>query len=196
MHLLIAGGSPIFRSGLAHLSRLHFPDLSISSEDGTLPSAGAFRNLIVLDAQADSGELRTVARRHRKRDTLLVGLPVALPVVERMVREGLAGYLLRNATVPRLVEALGHLFAGKPFIDPRLRAREAVLRPLVEPLTRRERQVLGLIVQEHTTDEIAASLFIGRCTVETHRAHILQKLGVRNTAGIVREAMRRNLCGV
>ncbi|MCP9234666.1 helix-turn-helix transcriptional regulator [Lewinella sp. JB7] len=56
--------------------------------------------------------------------------------------------------------------------------------------------MLELIVQEYTTEEIAGKLFIGRCTVETHRSHLMQKLGARNTAGIVREAMRRELCAV
>jgi len=71
------------------------------------------------------------------------------------------------------------------------------LRPTTDILlTRREKEVLQLIVEENTTEEIARRLFISPCTVETHRANILGKLGVRNVAGIVREAMRRELCVV
>ena len=61
-------------------------------------------------------------------------------------------------------------------------------------LTQREQEVLQLIVDEFTTTEIAKKLFIGQCTVETHRIKLIQKLGVKNTAGLVREAVQRQLC--
>lgn len=60
-------------------------------------------------------------------------------------------------------------------------------------LTRREKEVLELIVAEYTTKEIAKMLYISSCTAETHRLNIIHKLGVRNTAGIVREALRNQL---
>ncbi|MCO6477059.1 MAG: response regulator transcription factor [Phaeodactylibacter sp.] len=65
--------------------------------------------------------------------------------------------------------------------------------PKKKKLTEREQEVLQLIIEEYTTKEIAKKLFISSCTVETHRLNIIQKLGVRNTAGIVREAMRMDL---
>lgn len=61
-------------------------------------------------------------------------------------------------------------------------------------LTHREKEVLQLIVNEFTTKEIAEKLYISSCTAETHRLNIIHKLGVRNTAGIVREALRMELC--
>lgn len=60
-------------------------------------------------------------------------------------------------------------------------------------LTPRETEVLRLIVDEHTTREIAAKLFISKCTVETHRIHLIRKLDVKNTAGLVRKAMINRL---
>ena len=63
----------------------------------------------------------------------------------------------------------------------------------ISPLTKREKEVLRLIVEENTTHEIATKLYINSCTVETHRLHLIQKMGVKNTAGLVREALVRKL---
>lgn len=65
-----------------------------------------------------------------------------------------------------------------------------------EPLTEREREVLSLIISEHTTREIAEKLYISKCTVETHRLHMIRKLKVKNTAGLVREALSHSLCEI
>jgi DNA-binding CsgD family transcriptional regulator len=60
-------------------------------------------------------------------------------------------------------------------------------------LTKREKEIINLIVNEYTTSEIAEKLFISEKTVETHRKNLLQKLNVRNTAGLVRIAMEKGL---
>jgi DNA-binding NarL/FixJ family response regulator len=140
---------------------------------------------------------------HLSRDNhILIGDHVSLRLFKRLLATGLRGYVLRNVPVDQLREAISEVLAGRPYIDPALKstwlARQLgqCTEARVDPLTKRERQVLRLIVLEHTSDEIASKLFIGRCTVETHRAHLLHKLGVRNTAGIVREAMRRDLCAI
>ncbi|THH39527.1 response regulator transcription factor [Neolewinella litorea] len=132
----------------------------------------------------------------------MVGGQLSLRLIKQLLAGGLDGYLLQSAPPERFRQAVDEVCAGRGYIDPELKADwlrrelgEYRLTP-IDPLTKRERQVLRLIVLEHTTEEIAGMLFISRCTVETHRAHILSKLGVRNTAGIVREAMRRNLCAV
>jgi len=61
------------------------------------------------------------------------------------------------------------------------------------PLTRREKEILKLIAEEHSNQEIADLLFISLRTVETHRLNLTQKLAVKNTAGLVKEAIRRGL---
>ena len=65
--------------------------------------------------------------------------------------------------------------------------------PLLPRITRREKEILKLIVDEHTTQEISEKLFISLSTVETHRANLLSKLNVRNTAGLVRVAVEKGL---
>jgi len=60
-------------------------------------------------------------------------------------------------------------------------------------ISKREKEILKLIIKEYTTKEIAAQLFIGTSTVETHRKNLLKKLRVKNTAGLVRLAYETNL---
>ena len=63
----------------------------------------------------------------------------------------------------------------------------------IPKLTRREKEVLELIAREHTNQEIAEKLFISTKTVESNRNNLLQKLGARNTAGLIKSAMEKGL---
>ena len=116
-------------------------------------------------------------------------------MVKAMLREGAAGYLLKSADTHELVKAIRKVGAGQRYYSPEV--AEAVMdslsaappkeaRPVLPVLTRRERQVLQLIIHEYTTAEIAEKLSIKFATVETHRRNLLVKLGARNTAGLVR----------
>jgi DNA-binding NarL/FixJ family response regulator len=118
------------------------------------------------------------------------------------LKAGASGYVLKTAANRDLVEACRASMRGEPFLYPRAvtalirdyldRARrgEAVLE---DPLTARELQVVKLIAEGYTSDEIAATLVISRKTVDHHRARILDKLGMRNGAELTRYAIRRGL---
>jgi DNA-binding NarL/FixJ family response regulator len=120
--------------------------------------------------------------------------------IQSIFKTGVSGYLLSNCCTQILNEAIHTVYSGTLFVDPRLPQTfmEALLQsqnspPLKNRLTKREKQILQLIVDEYTTHEIANKLFISFCTVETHRLHLIQKMGVKNTAGLVREAISNNL---
>jgi DNA-binding NarL/FixJ family response regulator len=120
--------------------------------------------------------------------------------IQCIVRAGASGYLLSNCCTQILNDAIQKVSSGNFFVDPLLKEIfvEALLQSHHTPsvksnLTRRERQILQLIVDEYTTHEIANKLYISFCTVETHRLHLIQKMGVKNTAGLVREAIANNL---
>ena len=186
--IFISGASPIFRSGLLNILAQSSPPAG---------QAGPALQLLVAPEQPTYQQIEKLRRQIRGEvRTLLLGGPLHPSHLTKLLATGLNGYLLRNAAPEKLWTAIGTVMDGRVYVDPDLRRGTPALRALVDPLTKRERQVLHLIVLEYTTDEIAGKLFISRCTVETHRAHILQKLGVRNTAGIVREAMRRELCSI
>ncbi len=132
--------------------------------------------------------------------------PEALPVVLTMHGEeeyvlqalaaGAGGYVLKLAEPETVVEAIRRALAGDLYIDPAVTgpvARRAVARSEPDPLTPREREVLGLIARGLTNRQIAEDLFVSLSTVETHRRHILEKLGTRSRSDLVAYAMERGL---
>jgi len=112
---------------------------------------------------------------------------------------GAAGYILKEAADREVVAAVRDVAAGGRYLHPTLGARlvaaEAEERKRVEsdPLSDRERDVLRLLALGHTNHEIAGMLFISVRTAETHRAHIMQKLGLQTRADLVRYALANNL---
>lgn len=121
-------------------------------------------------------------------------------VVKDFLKTGISGYFLPHCNTKNIKVALSQSINGKVYIDPKLSSYLAQnlldiipSKPVQHQLTKREKEILHLIVDEYTTQEIATKLFISFCTVETHRLHLIQKMGVRNTAGLVREAVARNI---
>jgi DNA-binding NarL/FixJ family response regulator len=121
-------------------------------------------------------------------------------LVKNMMKNGASGYLLKNTSREELLQAIRSVVAGEQYLQTEI--KEALLsaslgnprrESYVPKLTRREKEVLGLIVEEMTTAEIAEHLFISPKTVESHRLNLIQKLGVRNSAGLVKEALTKDL---
>ncbi|MEM1219021.1 MAG: response regulator transcription factor [Bacteroidota bacterium] len=123
-------------------------------------------------------------------------------LIKMMLKYGAKGYLLKNAGKDEVIEAIRMVAKGKSYYSEEI--SEIILQSLsgsrakksaspFPQLSRREKQVLGLIVEEFTTGEIAEKLFISFGTVETHRRNLLIKLGARNTAGLVRAALEYDL---
>ncbi|XZF16237.1 response regulator [Chitinophagaceae bacterium MMS25-I14] len=117
-------------------------------------------------------------------------------LVKSMLYHGCKGYLLKGTDQETLVAAIRSAHEGVEFLEPSLRdyllpntarLQRRELTPL--DLTRREKEVLQLIVAGNTTQEIADKLFISPRTAETHRLTLLKKLDVKNTAGLVRMAI-------
>jgi DNA-binding NarL/FixJ family response regulator len=123
--------------------------------------------------------------------------------ITAMLGLGAQGYVLKNTGKAELCNAIRALSGGKTYYSKEV--TDTVMRSLVhnrtssaaakEPpkISRREREVLRLIIDELTTPEIAAQLFLSEKTVESHRAALLAKLGARNTAGLVKVALQWKL---
>ena len=112
---------------------------------------------------------------------------------------GASGYVLKEAADSDLVAAVREVAGGGRYVHPTLGARmieaEAAERRQAQedPLSEREREVLKLLALGQTNQEIASMLFISVRTAETHRAHIMQKLGLSNRAALVRYALAHGL---
>lgn len=119
--------------------------------------------------------------------------------VLELLSSGISGYLLKTTGKEELLEALRTVAEGGRYVGREL--RELVERAdaytdregetVYGALTKREVEVVKLILRERTTQEIAELLFVSVATVETHRKNIMHKLDVRNTAGLVKYAMER-----
>lgn len=107
---------------------------------------------------------------------------------------GALGYVLKEAADAELVEAVRAAHAGNSYLNPRLGAKVAAA-PVGPPggLSEREVEVLRMIALGHTNTQIAGQLFLSVRTVETHRAHIQQKLGLEDRAALVRYALEHRL---
>lgn len=118
--------------------------------------------------------------------------------IRRAIEAGAKGYLLKEAAAAELADAIARIMKGQRYVQPSLGAMLAVegssSSDEVDPvaaLTEREREVLDLLVLGHTNVEIASLLFLSSRTVETHRASIQRKLGVKTRADLVRFALGR-----
>jgi DNA-binding NarL/FixJ family response regulator len=121
--------------------------------------------------------------------------------VLQAVRAGASGYLVKDSAASELLAAVRSLQAGRGYFGPQ--AAKALAEQLQHPerdvgdpygqLTAREREVFHLVAEGLTTKEVARKLTISAKTAENHRARVLDKLGVRNTAELVRYALRKGL---
>jgi two-component system response regulator NreC len=112
---------------------------------------------------------------------------------------GASGYMLKEAADIELVQAVREVANGGRYVHPTLGARlaqaevESARRAADDPLSEREREVLRLLALGHTNQEIAKQLYISVRTAETHRAHIMQKLGLGTRAELVRYALANGM---
>lgn len=111
--------------------------------------------------------------------------------IEKMMNNAASGYVLKNATQEELIEAIECVMQGKLFLSNEvasiIKKREDSNVPVI---TRREKEVLGLIADGLTNSAIAEKLFISTTTVDTHRKSLLAKFEVKNTATLIRLAIQ------
>ncbi len=113
--------------------------------------------------------------------------------VHKMMDNGASGYVLKNATQSELMEAIQAVAKGKTFLSDEVASSLNESKASQPVVTRREKEVLELISEGLTNSEIAEKLFVSVSTVDTHRKNLLSKLEAKNTADLVRLAIRHHL---
>jgi DNA-binding NarL/FixJ family response regulator len=149
--------------------------------------------------------LQVTAELRRRRPTvrvLILSVRDSEQYFFEALKAGASGYVLKTAASRDLVDACRASMRGEPFLYPGAvtglvrdyleRARRGQTAP-EDPLTPRELEVVKLIAEGYTSDEIGRALVVSKKTVDHHRAHILDKLGMRNVAELTRYAIRRGL---
>jgi len=164
-------------------------------------------DLVILDIGMPKLNGIEVAARSQKLDrppgVIILSMHADESYIIRALAAGARAYLLKDATDEDLLPAVRAVGAGKPFFSPTVTAvlvedyvRALQKRGLSDSyhlLTDREREVLHLLAEGRSNKEVATLLDLGLSTVETHRANLMQKLNLHNTAEIVLYAVRKGL---
>jgi DNA-binding NarL/FixJ family response regulator len=208
--VLLADDHEVVRSGL-RLVLDSQPDIEVVAEAGDGAQAvreclAGIVDLAVIDVSMPRMTGLQAAEEVRARAPAVRVLMLSMHDNEQYffaaLKAGASGYVLKSAASRDLVDAVRASMRGEPFLYPP--AVTALFRDYLErarrgeastsdPLTGREREVLKLIAEAHTSDAIASMLEISRRTVEHHRASILRKLGMRDRVELTRYAIRRGL---
>jgi len=202
--VVIADDHAVVRKGLRLLVEAE-PGLRVVAEAGTVPDAlrmaKAHRpNVLVLDLNMPGGsslELIPVLVEEAAQTAIVVLTMQNDPSFARQaLQAGALGFVLKEAADDELLGAIRLAAGGETYLNPRLGARLATA-PSGPPddLTERELEILRLIALGHTNTEIAGQLYLSVRTVETHRAHIQQKLRRSTRAELVRYALDHGLIG-
>jgi len=208
--VLLADDHVVVRSGLKLVLDSE-PDIEVVAEadDGAEAVRKALAediDLAILDVSMPRlTGLQAATELHKRRPSLRV-LMLSMHDDEQYffaaLKAGASGYVLKTVADRDLVEAVRATMRGEPFLYPA--AVTAIFKDYLQragrgeetpddPLTPRELEVIKLIAEAHTSDEIAAMLVISTKTVERHRANILEKLGMRNRVELTHYAIRRGL---
>jgi two-component system, NarL family, response regulator LiaR len=144
--------------------------------------------------------IRQIMARQPKARILALTSFVADDKVFPAIKAGALGYLLKDSEPEDLIVAIKNIHRGEPFLHPSIARKvleelshPAGSSPTPEPLTERELEVLQLVAQGHSNQEIAAKLFIGDATVRTHIGNILSKLHLANRVQATLYALRKGL---
>ncbi len=204
--VLLADDHPVVRNGLRELLNSE-PDFRVVGEvdDGAQTVERALADdvdLVILDVTMPRMTGLQAARELASRKPGLRILMLSMHENEQFLfealRAGASGYVLKTAADRDLVNACRATMRGETFLYAGAVAalvREHLDRDAtsLDPLTPRELEVVKLVAEGHTSDEIAGMLFISRKTVDRHRANILEKLGMRDRVDLTRYAIRRGL---
>jgi DNA-binding NarL/FixJ family response regulator len=204
LRILIADDHGIVRSGLRLLiDRQSDLEVVAEAEDGVdaLDKALSERpDVAILDVAMPRMTGLQATHEIRKQAPEVQVLILSMHEDERYLfealRAGAAGYVLKRAADKDLLEAVHSAARGEPFLT--ASAQQSLIRDFLErgeqpELTPREQEIVKLIAEAHTNREIAEILHLSEKTVESHRANVLQKLGMRDRVELVRYAIRNGL---
>lgn len=204
--LVIADDHELFRNGLKELLKKHddidivksvgdgkefmevlekFDDIDVVLLDITMPNMDGFE---VLDQ---------IKEQNARVKPIVISMHDDGNYIAKCAKAGAFGYMLKNTDEDELIKVIRIVDRGKKYFSPMI--AEKMINFMSEQkvseniLSNKEKEVLGLISEGLTTKDIAEKLFVSTRTIETHRANILRKLEVKNTAELIKKAAQINL---
>jgi DNA-binding NarL/FixJ family response regulator len=203
--VLIVDDHALFRAGLRSRLELEHDITPVgeaaTAEEAVSKTRSLQPDLVLLDlllpgtsGQEAIPKLAKVSPRSR---VLVVSSQAAPSSVRQALSAGAAGYVPKRASDQELVAAIRQVAAGEGYVDPGLGAKLVVpdRSAALEPLSERERDILQLLALGYTNQEIGRKRYISVRTVDTHRAHIMRKLGLETRAELVLFALANGLIG-
>jgi len=146
---------------------------------------------------------RQIKHQFPKTKVVVLTMHTNAEYIFNVLQAGASGYLIKQAATEEVISAIRAVYHGESFLSPSISTKviEEYLRragktELVDPferLTSREREVLQLIAEGRSTQEIAALLYVSGKTVETHRARLMEKLGIYTIAELTQYAIRKGI---
>lgn len=211
INIVIADDHKIFRQGVTELLKREkdivvVADLVTKDELDRIIEKNIV-DLVIMDI--DMGEesgidiTRQLKKDHPEVRVLALSMHGDRNYVVRMLEAGASGYILKNAGKDEILDAIHTVASGNTYFSSQVSNAllEHISNPVLIkkkkpedlPLTDREIEVLKLIAEENNNAEIAEKLFISVRTVDTHRRNLLDKLAAKNTAGLVKYAVKKGL---
>ena len=204
--LIIADDHQLFRNGLEELLR-KYDDIKIvkSVADGfefmQLAKSQLEVDIVLLDITMPNMDGFQVLKELKTLDSNIKPIVISMHsdgnYIAKCAKMGAYGYLLKNTDESELILAIRTVSKGKKYFSATIAEKminfmstQSISENL---LSNKETEVLGLISKGLTTNEIATKLFVSSRTIETHRANILKKLEVKNTAELIKRATEMNL---
>jgi two-component system, NarL family, response regulator NreC len=203
VRVLIVDDHKVVRSGLRRVLEVE-DDIEVVGEAGDLREAvfearAQKPDIVLMDVVMPGGSgieaTPAVLKEVPEAKVLILSMQDDPSYVREAFEVGASGYVLKEAADVEVVSAIREVAGGGRYVHPTLGARlvaadaEERARADADPLSDREREVLRLLALGHTNQEIAKMLYLSVRTVETHRAHIMQKLKLSTRAELVRYAI-------
>lgn len=203
LSIILADDHYVVRQGLAALLRMDGRYRVVgeagNGEEAIRCAATHAADIIILDLSMPRlnglEAIRRLRQQHHDLKILVLSMYDDEEFVAQALRDGANGFILKQSMDDELFEALTAVTQNRQYTSPTInlsRITNQTTRAAAK-LTSREREVLQLIAEGHTTNEIASLMSISPHTANRHRANIMQKMGVRNQIELVREAVKRGL---
>jgi DNA-binding NarL/FixJ family response regulator len=201
--VLIIDDHPVVREGIGRVLTTSLPDLEVGAADNAAQALELMQtdtwDLVLLDLTLDGDDGTVVLRRlrhsHPSVPVVIISMHPAEQFARRVMQSGAAGYVSKGSDPQELVRAVRTALGGGRYSPqlPELLPKDDENRLPHEQLSDREYQVLRMIGQGRTVSEIAAELSLSVKTVSTYRARILEKMGMRTNAELMRYVIAHKL---
>src|SRR3989454_3826111 len=205
--IIIADDHGVVAEGLKHVveaqSDMQVVSLAVDGREAVRQARELQPDVVLMDLSMPelngADATRAILERDPKCRVIVLSMYSEREYVRRALKAGAAGYVVKRSAAKELVDAIRAVHAGQRYLSPRV--ADVVIddyaadgkADLLEKLSTREREVLQLLAEGRTGSEIAQRLTLSQKTVETYRARLVEKLGIRDVAGLVRFAIQRGL---